>query len=84
MQFHKVMEPVFALLGVELTSRNLAHSGLGTLQSGMGAKDIFGSEVDVILWDSGMTEGRDLRAQDLLFRQTMIAGNRVPFIMGGT
>ena len=84
MQFHKVMEPVFALLGVELTSRNLAHGGLGTLQSGMGAKDIFGSEVDVILWDSGMTEGRDLRAQDLLFRQTMIAGNRVPFIMGGT
>jgi hypothetical protein len=84
MQFHKVMEPVFSWLGVSLTSRNLAHGGLGTLQSAMGARDIYGKDIDIMLWDSGMTEGRDGKAVDLFLRQALIAGDRVPLLYGGS
>ena len=65
MQFHKVMEPVLSYLGVELISRNLAQGGLGTVQSSLGAADIYGDEIDFMVWDSSMTEGRDGPAVDL-------------------
>ena len=83
MQFHKVMEPVFAFLKVPLTSRNLAQGGLGTIQSALGARSIYGDEIDIMIWDSGMTEGRDSRAVDLFERQALIGGNRVPLLYGG-
>lgn len=83
MQFHQVMEPVFSYLGVELISRNIAQGGLGTIQNALGAGSLYGNEIDVLLWDSGMTEGPDLKAIDMFGRQGMIGGNRVPFLWGG-
>eukprot|EP00540_Astrosyne_radiata_P017049 CAMPEP_0116846898 /NCGR_PEP_ID=MMETSP0418-20121206/14120_1 /TAXON_ID=1158023 /ORGANISM="Astrosyne radiata, Strain 13vi08-1A" /LENGTH=620 /DNA_ID=CAMNT_0004478255 /DNA_START=23 /DNA_END=1886 /DNA_ORIENTATION=- len=83
MQFHKVTEPVLALLGVTLHSHNICHGGLGTLQNSLGAKDLYGDEVDILIWDSGMTENRDNKAVDIFARQGLIGGNRVPFLMGG-
>lgn len=56
MQFHKVMYPVFARLGVKLITRNMAQGGLGTIQAGMGSGSIYGDEVDLLLWDSGKAE----------------------------
>lgn len=53
MQFHKVMYPVFARLGVKLITRNMAQGGLGTIQAGLGSGSIYGDEVDLLLWDSG-------------------------------
>ncbi len=53
MQFHKVMAPIFARLGVKLITRNVAMGGLGTLQHAMGSASIYGDEVDLLLWDSG-------------------------------
>lgn len=53
MQFHKIMYPVFARLGVKLITRNMAQGGLGTIQAGMGSGSIYGDEVDLLLWDSG-------------------------------
>lgn len=53
MQFHKVMAPVFRQFGVTLTSRNQAQGGLGTVQSSLGFSSIYGSEIDLMLWDSG-------------------------------
>jgi hypothetical protein len=47
------MAPVFARLGVKLVTRNLAQGGLGTIQSAMGMKDIYGDSIDILLWDSG-------------------------------
>jgi hypothetical protein len=79
MQFHKVMEPVLSYLGVQLISRNLAQGGLGTIQSALGAADIYGDEIDFIIWDSGMTEGRDGKAVDMFGRQALL-GNRVPVL----
>jgi hypothetical protein len=79
MQFHKVMEPVFSYLGVQLISRNLAQGGLGTIQSALGSADIYGDEVDFMVWDSGMTEGRDGKAVDMYGRQSLL-GHRVPVL----
>ena len=56
MQFHKVMAPVLRQLGVTLTSRNQAQGGLGTVQSSLGFNSIYGSDIDLILWDSGKNE----------------------------
>ena len=82
MQFHKIMEPVFGLLGVTLHSHNVAQGGLGTLQHSMGFQDIYGDSIDFMVWDSGMTEGRDVNAVDLFWRQALLSGTRVPFLMG--
>jgi hypothetical protein len=79
MQFHRIMQPIFARLGVKLVSRNSAQGGLGTTQAALGMLSIYG-DMDVLLWDSGMTEG-DPQA-DLFFRQGLLGGERVPFIMG--
>lgn len=81
MAFHHMMKPIFDRLGVTLITRNIAYGGLGTLQSGLGAQSIFGDDIDMIIWDSGMTE-KEKRAVDLLYRQTILGSKRVPFLWG--
>jgi hypothetical protein len=83
LQFHKVMEPVFARLGVKLQSHNVAFGGLGTLQTSLGSGDLYGKEIDIMVWDSGMTENSD-EAYDFYARQAILAGNRIPVLNGGT
>jgi hypothetical protein len=56
MQFQKVLEPVFHQLNVKLTSRNQAQGGLGTVQSSLGFSSIYGSDIDLMLWDSGKAD----------------------------
>ena len=83
MQFHKVMYPIFARLGVKLITRNIGQGGLGTIHNAMGSGSIYGDEVDLLLWDAGMTEGTHTAAIDLFFRQGLLGGNRVPVVWGG-
>lgn len=82
MQFHKVMYPIFARLGVKLITRNISQGGLGTIQGGMGSGSIYGDEVDILMWDSGMTEP-DPAHVDIFYRQGLLGGNRVPVLWGG-
>lgn len=82
MQFHRVMKPIFERLGVKLITRNISFGGMGTIHSSMGSRDILGKEIDLILWDSGMTENGNQAHIDLFMRQALIAGNRVPVIWG--
>lgn len=82
MQFHKVMYPIFARVGVKLITRNVGQGGLGTLQAGMGSGSIYGDDIDVLMWDSGMTEP-DPKHVDIFYRQALLAGNRVPVLWGG-
>jgi hypothetical protein len=83
MQFYRVMRPVFARLGVKLITRNISQGGLGTIQGAMGSAGIYGDEIDLMIWDSGMTEGGAPEHVDLFLRQALIAGNRVPVVWGG-
>jgi hypothetical protein len=54
MQFHRIMKPIFARLGVKLITRNMSQGGMGTVQNGMGAADIYGRDIDLFMWDCGM------------------------------
>ena len=82
MQFHKVIEPVLRQLGVTLIARNQAQGGLGTLQSSLGFNSIYGSDIDLMLWDSGMTENNNVDHIDLFFRQALMVEGRVPVVWG--
>jgi hypothetical protein len=82
MQFHKVMEPIFARLGVTLYSHNMAQGGLGTIQNAMAMGSLYGNEIDFCMWDSGMTESSSAH-YDVFARQALISGNRVPVLWGG-
>ena len=57
LQVQWILEAVFARLGVRHQSRNFGNGGLGTVQHGMGSGSVYGPDVDVLMWDSGMTEG---------------------------
>ena len=83
MQLHKTVEPVFGMLGVSFKAQNFGRGGLGTLQSSMAMRDEYGDDLDFLVWDSGMTEGRDSRAVDMFHRQSLLSGRKVPFLFGG-
>lgn len=80
MQFHRIMAPIFARLGVKLVTRNMSQGGLGTVQNAMAAGDLYGQEIDLLIWDAGMTEKGNKEHIDLFFRQGMLGGNRVPVV----
>lgn len=82
MQMYKVLNPIFERVGVKLVVRNLAQGGLGTLQHSLGSRDIYGDNVDVLVWDSSMTE-TDQSMIDLFYRQALIGGKRAPLLWGG-
>jgi hypothetical protein len=53
LQIQRVLEPVFARLGVTMTAHNMGMGGLGTLQNAMGMRDLYGDDIDVLIYDSG-------------------------------
>ena len=80
MQFHRIMAPIFARLGVTLITRNISQGGMGTLQNSLGSGDIYGNKVDILIWDSGMTEKTRQDHIDFFFRQGLIGGVHVPVL----
>ena len=62
-------------------ARNFGNGGLGTGHNGLGASSIYGPDIDILMWDSGMTEGRDEKAIDLMHRQQLLGGVKVPFLL---
>ena len=71
-----IVEPIFARLGVHAMSRNFGFGGLGTIQTGIAASALMGPDVDVLMWDSGMTEKGS--AIGVLGVQAALAGDRIP------
>lgn len=79
MQFNYIMEPIFHKLGINLISRNMGMDASTTVTA-LGGGDILG-EAD-ILWhieDADKEEAHG--AFDLLHRQAIMSGERVPIIM---
>ena len=83
LQVQWIIEAVFSRLGVRHQSRNFGLGGLGTTQSGLATKSLFGHDVDMLLWDSGMTE-KEAKARDMFFRQGILGEGKVPLIMSMT
>lgn len=53
--------------------------GLGTVHNALGSGSIYGPDVDVLMWDSSMTE-KDAASQDLFHRQYILGGGKVPIL----
>jgi hypothetical protein len=53
LQIQRVLEPVFARVGVTMTAQNMGMGGLGTLQNALGMRDLYGDDTDVLIYDSG-------------------------------
>jgi len=83
LQIQRVLEPVFARLGIKHYSRNTGMGGLGTIQNAMGAQDIYGRDVDILIWDSGMTEKDHSPDFDLFARQGLLGSDRAPVLWSG-
>jgi hypothetical protein len=83
MQFQKAMEPIFARLGVKCIAHNMGMGGMGTIQNALAAGDIYGKDVDILLWDSGMTEKGAIHL-DVFARQGLMGGDRVPLLLSGS
>jgi len=79
LQVQWILEGVFSRLGVRHQARNVGLGGLGTVQTGLATKQILGHDVDILMWDSGMTE-KEPRARDLLFRQGILGDGKVPML----
>eukprot|EP00535_Pseudo-nitzschia_heimii_P007515 CAMPEP_0197188352 /NCGR_PEP_ID=MMETSP1423-20130617/17661_1 /TAXON_ID=476441 /ORGANISM="Pseudo-nitzschia heimii, Strain UNC1101" /LENGTH=873 /DNA_ID=CAMNT_0042640159 /DNA_START=22 /DNA_END=2643 /DNA_ORIENTATION=+ len=80
LQVQWILEAVFSRLGVRHQSRNIGLGGLGTTQTGVATKQILGHDVDMLMWDSGMTE-KEPKARDMFFRQGILGGGKVPMLM---
>eukprot|EP00934_Nitzschia_sp_Nitz4_P005318 Nitzschia sp. Nitz4//scaffold398_size17708//4157//6632//NITZ4_008802-RA/size17708-augustus-gene-0.22-mRNA-1//1//CDS//3329550300//5308//frame0 len=79
LQVQWILEPVFARLGIQHESRNFGCGGLGTLHNALAAGSIYGPDVDLLMWDSSMTE-KDGRSIDLFARQALLGGIKVPVL----
>lgn len=77
----KALEPVMARLGVKMTAHNFGMGGLGTIQNSVAAGDLYGQDMDYVIWDSGMTE-KGSSPQDCFARQSLMAAERSPVIVG--
>jgi hypothetical protein len=53
LQVQQILEPVFARLGVTMTAHNIGMGGLGTIQNAMGMRDLYGGDIDVLVYDAG-------------------------------
>lgn len=79
MQFHYLMEPIMDFMGIRLVSRNMAMNGQSTVFEAMGGADIYG-EIDLLWYDSSFA-GDSAGAKDLLYKQSILGGERVPVIL---
>lgn len=53
LQIQRILEPVFARLGVTMTAHNIGMGGMGTVQNALGAADLYSDEIDVLIYDAG-------------------------------
>ena len=85
MQFQRIMEPIFDRLNVRFEVRHMVREK-GGLMDAMGLADLVGRDIDLLIWDSAGSGGDNGGGMsdaglDLLFRQSALAGNRIPFIL---
>jgi hypothetical protein len=83
-----MQSPILARFGVQLVTHNMAQGGLGTLQSSLASRDLYGpGDIDLLLWDSGMTEAWPSH-KDFFLRQALLAGSnagakKMPVVWAG-
>lgn len=79
---------IFEALGLNFTGRNYAMGGTKAApEVALCSKEIFGLDVDVLIWDFGMTDGGQYENEVLYFYRASLAENRpacLSFHAGGS
>jgi hypothetical protein len=79
MQFHYILEPVLDMLGVRLVTRNIG--GTSPTIAALGGANVLGeADVLVVYNDNKLSTGE----LELLQRQSILSGDRVPVILGAS
>mmetsp|Transcript_27387 Transcript_27387/g.49738 ORF Transcript_27387/g.49738 Transcript_27387/m.49738 type:complete len:783 (+) Transcript_27387:70-2418(+) len=70
--FERLLSPVFQAAGLDLVVRNHAMGGTGCVPSAYCAGNVYGTDLDAISWDFGMTDGRNIDHGELYYRQAIL------------
>ena len=60
LQVQRILQPIFARLGFYHEARNYGQGGLGTLQNSLSVQSLYGTDIDMLLWDSGKSVCHDV------------------------
>ena len=87
-QFQHLMNPIFQRLGMNLTCRNMISTSSPVLHYALGFTSIYGSEIDMFLWEQDEEEDAELSPPppelDLLYRQAILSTRKAPILVGGS
>jgi hypothetical protein len=73
----RAVQPVLQRLGVWFEARNYAMGGtMSAPELALCSVPIYGTAVDAISWDFGMTDGRDVSSMEMYFRQASLGPGR--------
>jgi hypothetical protein len=81
------VKDIFATVGLNFIGRNYAMGGTSSApEIAMCVKEIFGTDIDVLSWDTGMTDGKNYAGMQQYFIRAALLPNRPAFValhMGG-
>ena len=81
LQVQRILQPIFARLGVYHEARNYGQGGLGTLQNSLSVQSLYGTDIDMLLWDSGMTEKNNGQGIEMMARQALLGRYKIPILL---
>jgi hypothetical protein len=77
----RAVKDMFATVGLNFIGRNYAMGGTGSApEIAMCAKEVFGTDIDVLSWDTGMTDGRFYAGMQYYFIRAAMLPNRPAFV----
>jgi hypothetical protein len=73
----RAMKDIFATVGLNFIGRNHAMGGTGSApEIAMCIKEIFGTDIDVLSWDTGMTDGKNYAGMQQYFLRAAMLPRR--------
>jgi hypothetical protein len=83
----RAVKDIFATVGLHFIGRNYAMGGTSSgPEIAMCIKEVFGTDIDVLSWDTGMTDGKYYAGMSQYFLRAAILPNRPALVglhMGG-
>jgi hypothetical protein len=75
------VKDIFATVGLNFIGRNYAMGGTSSApEIAMCVKEVFGTDIDVLSWDTGMTDGRNYAGMQQYFLRAALLPNKPAFM----
>jgi hypothetical protein len=73
----RAVKDIFATVGLNFIGRNYAMGGTSSApEIAMCIKEVFGTDIDVLSWDTGMTDGKNYAGMQQYFLRAAMLPNR--------